>query len=386
MSCQAIFSSFLLVFVLLLISCKERTVVNESLNETNKILQKTTFGQTADGKTIDKYLLKNKRGMFVEIITYGGIITSWNAPDKNGDNQNIVLGFDSLTQYERNNPYFGALIGRYGNRIAKGKFSVEGFEYSLDINDGQNHLHGGSTGFDKVVWNVLESGENDSISFLVLSYISPDLEMGYPGTLQTTVTYTLNNQNALSVKYEATTDKPTIVNFTQHSYFNLSGNFSKTILDHELFIDADAYLPVDPTLIPLGTLDPVTNTPFDFTQSKKIGQDINNKNQQLSTGKGYDHCWVLNGSGFRKVCELYHPDSGRLLTISSDEPGLQFYSGNFLDGTLPAYGGGTYAFRSGLCLETQHFPDSPNQPSFPSVILKPGEKYESNTKFQFSVK
>lgn len=367
-------------------SCKDKESNNKSMSNTKIELPKTEYGTTSDGKAVHKYSLTNKNGMSVEVITYGGIITSLTAPDKNGEYKNIVLGYDSLSQYIKNNPYFGAIIGRYGNRIAKGKFTLDGKEYTLETNNDFNHLHGGTKGFDKVVWDVLSTEKNDSMSSIKLSYTSPDMDMGYPGKLNAIVTYTLDNDNALAVKYEAYSDKKTIVNLTQHSYFNLSGDFKNTILDHEIMIAADNYLPVDATLIPTGKLTDVTNTPFDFRTAKVIGKDITLKNDQLTKGKGYDHCWALNGKGMRVVSSAYHPTSGRLLEISSDEPGIQFYSGNFLDGTLPAYGGGTYAFRSGFCFETQHYPDSPNQKDFPSVELIPGQKYESNTIFKFSSK
>lgn len=349
-------------------------------------ITKSNFGTTPEGQPVEKYTLKNKRGMEVEVITYGGIITRWTAPNKNGKYENIVLGFDHLDQYFKSNPYFGAIIGRYGNRIAKGQFSLEEQTYQLAINNSPNHLHGGLKGFDKVVWTGKES-TTDSAASLKLTYTSKDGEDGYPGELKSTVIYTLTENDALEVTYEATTDKKTIINLTQHSYFNLSGDFSKNILDHVVTINADAYLPVDNTLIPTGEIRAVAGTPFDFSNPKTVGEQIETQNDQLIKGKGYDHCWVLNNQGtFRKIATTYHPATGRFLEISSNEPGLQFYSGNFLDGTLPAIGGGTYGVRSGLCMETQHFPDSPNQKDFPSVVLVPGDKYESKTTFAFSVK
>jgi aldose 1-epimerase len=350
-------------------------------------ISKNPYGITAAGESVDEYVLVNEKGMEVHIITYGGIITSWEAPDKNGRLQDIVLGFDSLEQYMESNPYFGAIIGRYGNRIAGGKFLIDGEEYFLVANDGANHLHGGTRGFDKVVWNAATQQTTDSAS-LVLTYLSKDGEEGYPGNLDVEVTYTLTNNNELEVVYKAVTDKPTIVNLTQHSYFNLSGDFSSTILDHVLSITADTYLPVDKGLIPTGELRPVAGTPFDFTKPKAIGERIEGDNEQLIRGKGYDHCWVLNGreSGPGLAATAYHPGTGRYLEIFTDQPGIQFYSGNFLDGTLPSKGGGTYAQRSGFCLETQHYPDSPNQEEFPSVRLNPGEKYLSKTTFKLSTK
>jgi aldose 1-epimerase len=381
----------LLALVFMTISCKNSNTEKENVEVTpslNKELTKTNFGTTAEGKSVEKYILKNKNGMQIDVITYGGIITSWTAPDKNGVYKNVVLGYDSLAQYIRNNPYFGALIGRYGNRIAKGKFSIDGTEYSLPINNDPNSLHGGDKGFDKVVWDVLSSENTESGSTLVLGYKSNDMEMGYPGTLTAKVTYTLTNDDALDIKYEAITDKKTIVNLTQHSYFNLSGDFTKDILDHELSIAADKFLPVDATLIPTGELKNVAKTPFDFSTPKAIGKDIQAKDDQLTKGKGYDHCWSLNGaeSSMRSVATVHHPSTGRVMEVFTNEPGIQFYTGNFLDGTLPMPGGGTCGFRTGFCLETQHYPDSPNQKNFPSTLLEPGKTYTSNTIYKFTKK
>ncbi|NUO02646.1 MAG: galactose mutarotase [Saprospiraceae bacterium] len=348
-------------------------------------IRKSAYGTTPEGEAVDQYTLVNGKGMEVTVITYGGIITSWTAPDKNGQYRNVVLGFDNLAGYVGDHPFFGAIIGRYGNRIAKGRFTLSGNAYQLETNDGSNHLHGGVKGFHKVVWSADTKQDTSSVS-LVLSHLSKDGAGGYPGNLSCTVTYKLTTDDALEVTYEATTDKETIVNLTQHSYFNLSGNFSNTILDHELMLAADSYLPVDATLIPTGKLTAVSGTPFDFTTSKAIGRDINAADDQLAKGKGYDHCWVLRNAGtIRKVASVTHPVSGRKLEVLTDEPGIQFYCGNFLDGTLPIPGGGTYGHRTGFCLETQHYPDSPNQPNFPSTILKPGEKYRSSTIFKFSV-
>ena len=334
-----------------------------------------------------KFTLANKDGIQVDIITYGGRITSLRTPDSSGKMANVVLGFENIEQYEQNNPYFGALIGRYGNRISKGEFSLNGSEYTLAKNNGENNLHGGEMGFDKRVWNAKTEENDDSIK-LILTYLSKDMEEGFPGNLTTTVTYTLNLDNSLDVLYEAKTDKTTIVNLTQHAYFNLSGDFSRTILDHIVEIDADTFLPVDSGLIPTGEIAPVEGTPFDFTEPKLVGKEINADNNQLELGGGYDHCWVLNNQeeGFRSVASAYHPATGRNLEVSTDEPGMQFYTGNFLDGTLPAPNGGTYGKRSGFCLETQHYPDSPNQPEFPSVVLEPGDGYKTKTTFTFSIK
>ena len=350
-------------------------------------IEKKEFGTTEDNVTVYQFVLSNKNGMEISVINYGGIITSLKAKDRNGKYQDIVLGFNSLPPYEDENPYFGALIGRYGNRIANGNFKLDGQSYKLDINNPPNHLHGGLKGFHKVVWNPKEILNDRNVS-LELTYLSKHMEEGYPGNLDVKVTYTLNNKDELSVFYEAETDKKTIINLTQHSYFNLSGNFSNDILDHEIRINADSFLPVDETLIPTGEIRSVLGSPFDFRKSKLIGQDIDTNNKQIEFGKGYDHCWVINNqsNGLRSVATAYHSESGRVLDVYSDLPGLQFYSGNFLDGTLKSKKVGYYELRSGFCLETQHYPDSPNQENFPSVILKPGDVYKSNTVFKFSVK
>ena len=367
-------------------------IISNSCTKISKKMQvlkidKIQFGETMDGTGVDQFILSNNNGMEVRIITYGGIITSWTAPDKNGDYKDIVLGYNTLAEYEAETPYFGALIGRYGNRIAKGKFSLDNQEYTLAVNNGVNHLHGGLKGFDKVIWDA-KTIVSDSTVSLELSYLSKDMEEGYPGNLETKVTYTLNNKDELSVNYEVTTDKPTIVNLTQHSYFNLTADFNQDILGHELVINADSFLPVDNTLIPTGEFRDVTGTPFDFRTSKAIGTHIDNENIQLKNGLGYDHCWVLNDqdTGVRFVASAYEPVSGRLLEVFSDEPGIQFYSGNFLDGTLPSKNKGMYQHRTGFCLETQHYPDSPNQKNFPSVRLNPGEKYNSKTVFRLAIK
>ena len=350
-------------------------------------IEKSPFGTTVDGIDVDKYKLSNRQGMQISIINYGGVITSWTAKDKNGIYEDIVLGYNKLSEYEKETPYFGAIIGRYGNRIAKGKFSLEGKEYSLAVNNGENHLHGGVKGFDKVVWDA-KTRLTDSSASLILTYLSADMEEGYPGNLEVEVVYTLNNEDELRVTYKATTDKTTIINLTQHSYFNLSANFNNTILNHELILNSDYFLPVDKTLIPTGEFRDVSNTPFDFRTPKTIGQQIDEEDPQLKNGLGYDHCWVLNeqDKGVRFVASAFEPQSRRYLEVFSDEPGIQFYSGNFLDGTLPSKNNGSYQFRSGFCLETQHFPDSPNQKNFPSVILRPGEEYTSHTIFKLSVK
>jgi aldose 1-epimerase len=375
--------NYLSVFIIV-IFCSITSCTNTK-NMATVTIEKKPFGQTANGDEVDQFILSTKKGMEISIITYGGIITSWTAADKNGDYRDIALGYNTLAEYEAETPYFGALIGRYGNRIAKGKFSIDGEAYTLAVNNGENHLHGGLKGFDKVVWDA-KTIVNDSTASLELSYLSKDMEEGYPGNLQTKVTYTLNNNDELSVKYEAKTDKPTIVNLTQHSYFNLTADFNQPILDHELVINADSFLPVDSTLIPTGEFRNVAETPFDFRSPKAIGKQINAENIQIKNGLGYDHCWVLNDQekGVRFVASAYESVSGRLLEIFSDEPGIQFYSGNFLDGTLPSKSKGIYQHRTGFCLETQHYPDTPNQKNFPSVRLNPGESYQSHTVFRFS--
>ncbi|MDA0178441.1 galactose mutarotase [Mesoflavibacter profundi] len=361
---------------------KPETMVQEKL-----AITKSEFGKTKDSTPIELYTLKNANGVEMDVITYGGRITSLKVPNKDGKLENVILGFDTIEDYQKDNPFFGALIGRYGNRIAKGKFTLNGEEFTLATNDGSNHLHGGVNGFDRVVWTAkpIEGIEDSSLQ---LVYRSKDGEEGYPGNLKVTVTYTLTKDNAVEVTYEATTDKTTVVNLTQHAYFNLTGDFSKDILNHDVVINADAFLPVDETLIPTGEIRKVEGTPFNFNSSKKIGEDINADNEQLKRGKGYDHCWVLNGEkgDMRFVASAYDETSGRFMEIFTEEPAIQFYTGNFLDGTLPMVNGGTYAHRTGFCLETQHYPDSPNQDNFPSTVLNPGETYKTKTTFKFSTK
>lgn len=372
------------------VQCKGEKKENQEQNVAQKdsvTIEKSAYGTTAKGEKIDSYKLKNQKGMEVDIMTYGGIITSLKVPNKAGVSEEVVIGFNNFEQYTKDNPYFGALIGRYGNRIAKGKFTLDGKEYQLATNNGKNALHGGPEGFHRRIWTV-EEAKGGNAAVLKLKYISKDMEEGYPGNLTVFVTYTLNNDNSLDVQYEATTDKKTVVNLTQHSYFNLSGDFAKTILNNEIAIDADKLVPVDADLIPTGKLDDVTNTPFDFRKPKAIGKDIEVTNDQLKKGLGYDHCWVLNNQdkGFRFAASAYEPTSGRLLEVYTDQPGIQLYTGNFLDGTLPTRDGKTYAHRTGLCLETQHYPDSPNQKDFPTTVLNPGENYKTKTTFKFSTK
>jgi aldose 1-epimerase len=336
------------------------------------------FGKTADGRPVTMFVLTNANGLELRAMTYGGIITSLKVPDRSGAMGDIVLGFDRIDDYLKDHPYFGAIVGRYGNRIAGGQFTLDGRTYALAKNNGPNHLHGGRRGFDKFVWAAAPAASGAAVTF---SRTSPDGEEGYPGTLDARVTYTLTDSNELVVEYQATTDKPTPVNLTQHSYFNLTGDAAGDILGHELMIRADRFTPVDATLIPTGALAPVQGTPFDFRQPAAIGARINDPHEQLVKGKGYDHTFVLNrsGEGLEPAARVVEPKTGRTLDVSTTEPGVQFYTGNFLDGTLRGKGGRTYAQRTGFCLETQHFPDSPNQPAFPSTILRPGQQYFTKT-------
>jgi aldose 1-epimerase len=341
------------------------------------------FGTMPDGKPVEQFTLTNANGIELKAIGYGGIITSLRVPDRAGKLDDVVLGFDRLENYLQDHPFFGAIIGRYGNRIAKAQFTLGGQTYKLAANNGPNHLHGGVKGFDKVLWDVAPAGGNA----LAFTRTSADGEEGYPGNLRVRVTYTLTDKNELVVEYTATTDKPTPVNLTQHSYFNLAGQASGDILGHQLMLNADRYTPVDDTLIPTGELAPVADTPFDFRKPTAIGARINGSHPQLKAGGGYDHNWVLNrqGSGLQLAARVVEPKTGRTLDIATTEPGIQFYSGNFLDGKLTGKAGAVYRHRTGFCLETQHFPDSPNQPAFPSTILKPGEEYRTRTVFTFGV-
>lgn len=363
------------IFAMLLLSCNNPTTVKMEIKNG---ISKTAWGN-ADGKKVFLYTLVNAKGTEVKISNYGGTLTSWVAKDKNGTASSILLGFDSLSGYLAKPPYFGALIGRYGNRIAKGKFTIDTSTYTLAINDGVNHLHGGNKGFDKVVWDA--AIENDSTPVLLLSYLSKDGEEGYPGNLQVKVRYTLTDDNELKIVYDAETDKATVINLTNHAYFNLTGDVSNTILDHKLQIDADNYTLVDSGLIPTGKIKAVKGTPFDFTKAEKIGLRID------SVKGGYDHNFVLNkkDAGLSLIATLSEEKTGRVLEVFTTEPGLQFYSGNFLDGSIKTSAGKPINQHTGLCLETQHFPDSPNQPTFPSTLLKPGQKYHSETIYKLSV-
>ncbi|MFT5143906.1 MAG: aldose 1-epimerase [Thalassolituus oleivorans] len=346
----------------------------------------TPFGTLPDGRAVDLYTVTTPSGIVMKVTNYGGIITHLMVPDATGTIGDVVLGYDNLDAYLASTPYFGAIIGRYGNRIANGRFSIDGTAFTLAANNGQNHLHGGITGFDKVLW-AAEAFSGPSGAGVIFSYTSADGEEGYPGALQVQVTYTLGDDGSLGFDYAASTDKSTPVNLTQHSYFNLAGPSSTSILGHDLQIAASRFTPVDDGLIPTGELADVTGTPFDFRAPHAIGARIEADNEQMVRGLGYDHNWVLDGraGGLKLAARVVEPSSGRVMEVRTEEPGIQFYSGNFLDGTLPAKGGGTYAHRSGFCLETQHFPDSPNQPGFPSTLLEPGETYRTRTVYTFSV-
>lgn len=366
------FLSFLIIPILIINSCsniKENTVV---------------FGKLKNGDNVFKYLLKNSN-CEVEVITYGGIITSIKVPDMNNNLIDIALGFNNLDAYLEGHPYFGAIVGRFANRIDNGKFLINEEEYKLALNNNGTSLHGGIKGFDKVNWNVVNYDYLNKRS-IKLNYLSKHMEEGYPGNLDIYVTYTLLDDNELKVEYQAETDKTTVLNLTQHSYFNLSGESSGDILDHELLINADSFLPVNEKIIPTGEIKNVQDTPFDFRERKKIRRDILKNNRQLKLGNGYDHCWVLNdyNKKLRKISEVYSNQTRIKMEVFTDLPGLQLYSGNFLDGSLNSKKGKKYINRSGLCLETQAFPNSPNNESFPTTILEPGEKFYSQTSFKFS--
>jgi aldose 1-epimerase len=342
---------------------------------------KESFGKTPDGTPVGIYTLKSGQ-IEARIMTYGGIVVSLKTPDRNGKVSDVVLGFDNLDGYTGGNkPFFGALIGRYANRIAHGEFKLDGKTYNVPKNDGDNSLHGGTRGFDKVVWTGKQIPNG-----VELTSVSPDGDQGYPGKLTAVVRYTLKG-NDLRIEYSATTDKDTVVNLTNHSYFNLAGQGTGDILQHQLKLNASRFTPVDETLIPTGELKSVEGTPFDFRKATAIGERINNDDEQLRRGRGYDHNWVLDNRGkLNEAAEAYESGSGRVLTVLTDQPGIQFYSGNFLDGTVTGKGGVAYQKRTGFCLETQHFPDSPNHPKFPTTELKPGQRYHTVTVFRFSTR
>jgi len=354
------------------------------VSKTTPSVSKQAFGQTKEGVPVEIYTLRNKRGAEARICTYGGIVVSLKVPDRTGQLGDVVLGYDNLDGYLTNSPYFGALIGRYGNRIAKGKFTLDGTEYTLPINNDPNTLHGGTKGFDKVVWTAEPMVSLDGPG-VRLRYLSKDGDQGFPGNLSVTADYVLTTDNALKLEYIATTDKDTVVNLTHHSYFNLAGKGD--VLQHVVMIDADTFTPVDATLITTGELRPVMGTPFDFRTPTAIGARIGQDDEQLKFGKGYDHNWVINKTMGRMtlMARVTEPSSGRVLEVSSTEPGLQFYSGNFLDGTITGKGGCVYQHRNAFCMEPQHYPDSPNKPTFPSVVLKPGETFHNIIVYKFSV-
>ena len=350
-------------------------------------VEESAFGQLPDGRAVSLYTLTNSAGMQVKITNYGGIVTTILTPDRDGNLGDVALGYDNLDAYLAGSPYFGCITGRYANRIAKGQFTLDGETYTLATNNGPNHLHGGEEGFDKKLWDA-EAFENESGVGVKMTYVSPDGEEGYPGTLTSTVTYTLTEDNSLQIDYEATTDKATVINLTNHTYFNLKDAGASPILDHELIIHADRYVPTDETNIPLGELRDVTASPFDFRTATIIGARIEQEDVQLTNGFGYDHNYVLNRSGddLSLAAEVYEPTTGRLMEVLTTEPGVQLYTGNHLDGSLTGKDDITYERRTGLCLETQHYPDSPNQPEYPSVVLNPDDTYRSSTVYRFSTR
>ena len=368
-----------LLFALLLL------LISVAVAVAQPAITKAPFGKTKDGQSVDIYTLRNTNGMEARITNYGGIVVSLTAPDLANKFADVVLGYNSLDDYMNPPfPYFGAIIGRYGNRIAKGRFTLNGHEYKLAVNNGENHLHGGIIGFDKVVWtaNELKSPAGPA---LALTYVSKDGEEGYPGNLRVRVVYTLTNKNELKIDYTASTDKDTVINLTHHSYFNLAGEGNGDILNHLVMLKANRFVPTDPGSIPTGELKNVAGTPFDFRSGNTIGLRINQDDQQLKFGNGYDHTWVINGRNglLRQAASVYEPTTGRVMEVWTTEPGVQFYTGNFLDGSRPGKSGKPYPRRSGFCLETQHYPDSPNRPNFPTTTLRKGATYRSTTIYRF---
>jgi aldose 1-epimerase len=376
------------ILALLFILCESLTAPfpAATIRRAEARIDKRAFGKLEDGTTVDIYSLKNRNGLQVEITNYGGAVVTIRTPDRRGRMADIVLGYADPRGYVADTSYFGALIGRYANRIARGTFTLDGVEYRLAQNNGVNHLHGGVRGFNKVVWQAREMARTDGVA-LELTYLSKDTEEGYPGNLAVTVTYVLSNANELRIEYLATTDKDTIINLTHHSYFNLAGAGTGDILSHDVKINADRFTPIDETLIPTGELRAVKGTPFDFSRATAIGSRINQVDDQLVLGKGYDHNFVLNKKGqeLSLAANVYEPASGRALEMWTTEPGMQLYTGNFLD-KVRGKAGKVYNRRGGFCLEAQHFPDSPNRPSFPSTVLKPGERYRQTTVYKFTVR
>ncbi len=349
-------------------------------------ITKQVYGKLPDDRVVDRYILVNEHGVAAAITNYGSIVLSLLVPDRDGVLGDVVLGFDTLAEYVDHSPFFGCIVGRFGNRIAHGRFTLDGVEYVLAQNDGQNHLHGGIEGFDKKVWAAqpLETADGPALE---LRYISPDGEEGYPGALSVRVVYTLSNDDALKIDYQATTERATVVNLTNHTYFNLTAGAADTILDHEMVIYADRFTPIDGTLIPTGELRPVEGTPLDFRTAMPVGARIESGDAQIAFGGGYDHNWVINGQAgaLRPAARVYEPVSGRVVEVYTTEPAIQFYAGNMMPRSLPGKGGQVYLRRGGLCLETQHYPDSPNHPQFPSTTLRPGETYRTTTIYKFSV-
>jgi aldose 1-epimerase len=375
------------VLLLLAVAVLTSGAVSTAARHTAPTISKAPFGSTAEGP-VDLYTLTNSNGVEVKIMTYGGIIQSVRVPDRRHHFENVTLGFDNLPDYVAKSPYFGCITGRYANRIAKGQFTLDGVTYQLPINNPPNSLHGGFVGFDKHIWATTEIHGDDSVG-LRMTFTSPDGDQGYPGTLVAQVVYTLTNDDEIRMDYRATTDKATIVNLTNHAYWNLAGEGSGAIYDHELRLNADHYTPVDSTLIPTGAIDPVAGTPMDFTKTTPIGDRIRDGFPQLVIGRGYDHNWVLNrpsptDTSLIQAAHVHEPTSDRILDIYTTEPGIQFYSGNFLDGTLVGTSGHMYRQGDGFALETQHYPDSPNHANFPSTVLRPGQVYATTTIYKFS--
>lgn len=386
MSLPSLSTAILLAIVSLLFSCQgeNQSQSDESATGNGLSVAVEESGKTPEGATIHLFTLKNKNGVEARVIDFGATLTALIAPDRQGNMADITLGFDQADAYTGSHPYFGSTVGRYGNRIALAKFSIDGQEYSLAANNGVNHLHGGVNGFGRVMWTGKEITREDAVG-VELTYTSADGEEGYPGKLDVITRFLLNNENELRLEYEAVTDKKTVINLTNHAYFNLA--VSGDILDHEVMIMADGFTPVDEGLIPTGEIQPVEGTPFDFRVPTAIGARINADDEQIRFGGGYDHNFVFSsGEGMQKRAEVYDPSSGRVLEVLTEEPGVQFYSGNFLNGSITGKGGKTYAIRNGFCLETQHFPDSPNQPQFPSTVLSPGETYRTATTWRVSVR